>query len=329
MSGDVPKSTPPTPDLREKVKRWLGEQGYPTEFKAANICRIHGFRVWQGFHVRDEKTEVPREIDVIASADYGANNFIIRVEHVLECKWSKDKPWIVFTSPSGHMAPSACTAQTIGNTLGEAAIWTVAGDPRLHSLDFFSTPERPGFGGRQAFSKGLDQFYSAVAAISELSYLLAKRSDTKSRPPTMTKIAILTFPLVVVEGLLYEAYFDEKDNDIQLVARDRIRCHWRGASSGVFNTTLDIVTLDHLDQFMQMRAAEMEMFLSLLGETVLRIEKCFKEQSLRSLSISRGPRGMLGLPYLFQELHMLDEVKRLSKSRRKKSKTQKKREKAS
>src|ERR1700724_3663744 len=106
MSGDVPKSAPPTPELREKVKRWLGEQGYPTEFKAANICRIHGFRVWQGFHVRDEKTEVPREIDVIASADYDANNIIVRVEHVLECKWSKDKPWIVFTSPGGHMAPS-------------------------------------------------------------------------------------------------------------------------------------------------------------------------------------------------------------------------------
>jgi hypothetical protein len=313
------KAAPVQAELDEKIKRWLGEQGYPTEFKAANVCRQHGFRVWQGFHVRDEKAEAPREIDVIASADYRLSDHLIRVEHVLECNWSKDKPWIVLTSPSGRMAASACTAQTIGNVLGEAAIWTIAGDPRLHSLDLFSTPERPGFGGRQAFSKGLDQFYSAVSAVTELSFLLAKRVDTKEHPPTMPNIATLAFPVVVVvEGLLYEAYFDENENDIQLTSRDRVRCHWRGASSWIFNATLDIVTLDYFDHFMKIRTAEMATLLPILGSTVIEIARCFKEQSIRSLNISSGPRGMLGLPYLFRELHALDEVRRIEKSTRKK-----------
>jgi hypothetical protein len=317
MSDDNKVVVSAQAELDEKIKRWLGEQGCPTEFKAANICRQHGFRVWQGFHVRDDKAEAPpREIDVIASADYRLSDYLIRVEHVFECKWSKDKPWIVLTSPSGRMAPSACTAQTIGNILGEAAIWTIAGDPRLHSLDLFSTPERPGFGGRQAFSKGLDQFYSAVSAVTELSFLLAKRVDSKEHPPTIPDIATLTFPIVLVEGLLYEAYFDEKKNDIQLTSCNRVRCHWRGASSWIFNATLDIVTLDYFDQFMKTRAVEVKTLLPILSDSVVEIARCFKEQSIRSLSISSGPRGMLGLPYLFRELDMRDRVRKVRKSKR-------------
>ena len=138
-------------------------KGYPTEFKAANTCRVHGFRVHQGYHVRDKKMETPREIDVVATTDHPNREHLIRVEHVLECKWSKNKPWIVFTSPNARIASAACTAQTIGNLLGSAVIWTLAGDSSLHSLDYFYTPDRLGFGGRQAFSKGADHFYSATA----------------------------------------------------------------------------------------------------------------------------------------------------------------------
>lgn len=318
MPNDEQKSLPTGPKLHDKVKQWLGEQGYPTEFRAANICRRHGFRVWQGFHVRDSKTETPREIDVIASADYRSSNYIVRIEHALECKWSKDKPWIVFTDAGGPMGSTACAAQTIGNMVGEAAIWTVAGNADLHSLDFFYTPARPGFGGRQAFSKGLDLFYSAVAAASELSILLATRGDRKTKPATMGQLGILVFPVVVVEGQLYEAYFDEKENDIQLIERKRIRCHWRGASSRQFITTIDIVTLDHLDEFIAARAKEMKILHSVLYDTILNIEACFKMQSLQPLKVSSGARGVIGLPDLFHDLAELDAVKANKKNARKK-----------
>jgi hypothetical protein len=297
-------------ELTKKVKLWLGEEGYPTEFKAANICRIHDFRVTQGYHVRDEKTQLPREIDVVASKDYPTRDHLVRIEHVLECKWSKDKPWIVFTSPDAHMASAACTAQTIGNLLGSAVIWTLAGDSNLHSVDYFCTPDRPGFGGRQAFSKGVDRFYSAVAAVSDLSFLLARRNEQVVGPQyEMPRHAILAFPVVVVEGQLYEAYFEEASDNIQLVARNRIRCHWRGASAWQLHTTIDVVTLDHLDEFMRVRSREADILLLRMHDTVINIEQCFKEQSLKPLQVHAGPRGMLGLPRLFQDLDLLDAVK--------------------
>jgi len=78
----------------------------------------------------------------------------------------------------------------------------------LHSLDYFSTPDRPGFGGRQAFSKGLDQSYSAVATATDLSFLLARRDEHTAGPQyKMPRYAFLAFPVVVVDGQLFEAYF--------------------------------------------------------------------------------------------------------------------------
>jgi hypothetical protein len=308
MSEEQPKRSI---ELAEKVKSWLNEEGYPTEFKAANFCRVHNFRVWQGFHVRDEKAEAPREIDVVASRDhFPRGDHLIRLEHVIECKWSKDKPWIVFTSPDASMASSACTAQTIGNLLGSAAIWALAGDPSLHRLDYFLTPERPGFGGRQAFSKGLDRFYSALAGVSDLSYLLATRNEKVVGPQyEMPKHAFLAFPIVVVEGELFEAYFDKASSDIQLASKKRIRCHWRGSSTWELNTTIDVVTLDYLDEFMRLRSQEAEVLLSRMHDTIISIEECFKERSLKPLRAHAASRGMLGLPRLFRDLRMLDEVK--------------------
>jgi hypothetical protein len=67
---------------------------------------------------------------------------------------------------------------------------------------------------------------------------------------------------------------------------------------------------------MKTRAVEVKTLLPILSDSVVEIARCFKEQSIRSLSISSGPRGMLGLPYLFRELDMLDRVRKVRKSKR-------------
>jgi hypothetical protein len=144
---------------------------------------------------------------------------------------------------------------------------------------------------------------------------LAERNERAIGPQyEVPRHAVLAFPVVVVEGQLYEAYFDEALNAIQLMPRSRIRCHWRGASAWVFNTTIDIVTLDHLDEFMRVRALEGERLLSRVHDTVIEIAQCFREQSLKPLRVHAGSRGMLGLPRLLRDIDALDAVKRLKRT---------------
>lgn len=49
----------------------------------------------QGSHVRDEENNLVREFDVVASKDFEVNGYNLRFLHVVECKWSKEKPWVI------------------------------------------------------------------------------------------------------------------------------------------------------------------------------------------------------------------------------------------
>ena len=90
-------------------------------------------------------TQRRREIDVLAVADlHRPGEPLIRCEFVVECKWSEDKPSVIFTSRSGHMAPTACIAQTISSSLGSAAAWTLAPEEECHAMKVFRTPASPG-----------------------------------------------------------------------------------------------------------------------------------------------------------------------------------------
>lgn len=179
-------------DLPAKLTQWLNQQGYPTEFRVANICQRNGFRIRQGEYVEDDKSDTVREIDVLASCDHASRDFLIRIEYVIECKWSKDKPWVVFTSSAGRMPESACIAQTIGNNFGSTILWAIAGEKELQKLDSFSSPERPGFGGRQGFSHGSDLFYSSVQSVTDAAVLLMDWYDRNSK-----KVGELPYSIVI------------------------------------------------------------------------------------------------------------------------------------
>ena len=55
-------------DVRSKVSEWLAKQGFPLEFKAAEIYAKQGFDTDQGSYITDPKEGKLREIDVIASS---------------------------------------------------------------------------------------------------------------------------------------------------------------------------------------------------------------------------------------------------------------------
>jgi hypothetical protein len=205
--------------LPDKILEWLNKQGYPTEFQVANICDRHGFRVFQGYHVSsNESPDVPREIDVLAWADDITDDYLIRVCHIIECKWSKD------TRRHGQLASPACVAQTIGNLLGSTILWTIAGDPDLHTLDLFSTPDRPGFSGRQVFSQGNDLFYSAMQSVVDVSMLdMAWYDKPPRRVGTLPRNAVIAFPMIVVDGQIFEAFFDEASQNMRVEPRQRVR----------------------------------------------------------------------------------------------------------
>jgi hypothetical protein len=89
-------------DLEVRIKSWLNKQGFPLEMEVAAMAREAGFNVSQSECYLDPETNVPREIDLILSK--GAFTDGDGVGHLsyslyVECKSSKDKPWLLFATP--------------------------------------------------------------------------------------------------------------------------------------------------------------------------------------------------------------------------------------
>jgi hypothetical protein len=292
------------PNVKTKVAEWLSHEGYPLEYVAASEFFGAGFGVHQGIYVKTSEDEPPREIDIVATADADhSSQPHVRLEYVVECKWSRDKPWVVFTSPFSRMASSACISQTIGSELGHAALWLDAGNRNLTSMSTFRTPKIAGFGGRQALSQSRDVFFNAVQSVVSAALATAKAYD--EHPVLGIKLpefAVVVFPVIVIDGDLFEAFPKDSDASLQLRQVRQSRLHWSGASTYDFHVTLDIVTVAALRQFVVRRAREAQRLIPVISDAVRRIQSYAATAESTDLKITRGPRGMVGFPPLIARL---------------------------
>jgi hypothetical protein len=140
-----------------------------------------------------------------------------------------------------------------------------------------------------------------MQSVVDVSTLLMAQLDERPRPVgTVPRNAVIAFPMIVVDGQIFEAFFDEGLQDIQVEARKRVRCHWRGARSWHLHATIDVVSLDHLDD-LKTRAQEVITVLGKLKRTRNEVAKCFEEKSLDYINMTSGSRGILSIPPLLRE----------------------------
>ena len=92
--------------LKEKLRNWLESQGYPLEMRVARSFRRHNFRVFKSDYYKDPDSGVMRETDVRPSLQDEIHGVLGRIGFVIECKQSKDKPWVLFTGATSLADPA-------------------------------------------------------------------------------------------------------------------------------------------------------------------------------------------------------------------------------
>jgi hypothetical protein len=291
-------------DLPSKVGEWLNREGYPLEYYVAHTFRRAHFSVEQGAYIKHAEGE-PREVDVLASMSQFQEDQqpFARIYTVAECKWTKSKPWVAFTTDDGQMASSAIIAQTLGSALGEAAIYLEVGEKKLQELPLFHSPDRPCFGGRQAFSKDSDVFYNAIRSVAGAARNLADSYNVYRGKGDMPKAAVLTFPLIVIDGDLFEASYQKDADQMRLERVPRTRLHWRGSKESSLRTTVDVVTKAGLEAYVERVAEDTEVLLKLLFSRANELVDCFLKQSTEGLAAKNAATGTSGMPAFLQDLY--------------------------
>lgn len=252
-------------DLETRILNWLAKEGYPLEFTVANIFRTNQFATFQGRYVKDFKSNLLREIDVIAQMDRALDESFIRINYLVECKMTKSKPWVIFTDPSARISPGAAISQSIATKLIEALLFYLTQDRRIQELSLYRSPECPGFNGRQAFSDQHDVVYSTLQSIVAASHSEVKEYEINHTDITKSlSFGAMVKPLIVIEGKLFESSFNVDKGAVDIIEREIIRVHWKGSDAWKFHSVVDIITVDYLPKYVSQLYVETRILIDSL-----------------------------------------------------------------
>jgi hypothetical protein len=216
----VPENTSQA-SLEERVLTWLSKQGYPFELTVGELLRTAGWEVEYGRLYIDPSTGKTREIDVLATTRYGSKEHqsAIYFKLAIECKTSRDKPWIVFSSPIDSLFQAVPLSLFPGDLAQLAILDALPDDPSQWSI--LNLGPRLGHGITTAFSEGKkgdpSTAYAAVqGALSAAAALNAE--DEKfalGMGGTNFSVVGIVMPLVVLEGSLFEYSINDGDPQLQ------------------------------------------------------------------------------------------------------------------
>jgi hypothetical protein len=260
-------------ELLEKTKEWLQKEGYPLELKTAKIFETAGYSIAQGEYYNDSETNKLREIDIIADiqqkSSSPASHISIMLKFVVECKSSKDKPWIFFLS-SNKLMPlsinSLCESKQNENT--KNLLYNLGYIDNLPKPGFIYGPERQAYGTTTAF-KTKDAMDIAYNSCLRISQAIQQIDELGLLALPMTEYVLLKVPLVVVEGTLYNAYLSSSDTLLEKCNYGRLLLK-RGSVKSV---SIDIVSFDYLQTYLQLVKSDLLAIATACDENLDLIKK--------------------------------------------------------
>jgi hypothetical protein len=235
-----------------KLHEWLKKAGYPFELSVGRVLQFAGWSIEHARFYVDPVTSKTREIDIVAKKSLGApeTRTAASVSFVVECKRTRDKPWVVFSSEeTGARLLSADFAS--GRLAYSAMLSASIGHPPLAT---FEASGRVGHSVVRAFadSKETDPSgaHSAIqAAITAAAALNAEyEALALSQAPRFSFVHVF-IPLVVIDGDLFEFYMDESNTDT-IVEVERATVVTKSPAIGQNLQALTIVTAKGLHSFL-------------------------------------------------------------------------------
>lgn len=238
--------------LATEARAWLKKSGYPLEFRVARAFESQGFRVQPNHFVRMQADQKIREIDLLASIPRNTPFMRARFELYVECKSSRQLPWIFFDLGGSRPDAGTILRSFPSNSMGDALLWLLQDSKEIASTVPFSSSGPSVFNGRQAFDSEQrgqpDRFYATMQSVVGIT-----RSAVAMKPITPEGLRqdddpVFAFPVVVVDAPLLHATYDRDSDDIELAPINRARVLWRGAGDGDL-TCVEVVHAQAVESF--------------------------------------------------------------------------------
>jgi len=246
-------------DIKKEIDKWLKSQGYPLEMNVASELRNAGFDVQLSHYYSDPENESIREIDIVAS--YPEYTGCLDISFVIECKVSKKKPWLLFSTEHTLEGFNRLFAFCINSDSARAAL--VEKDVKTFiKLPWMKKDGRSAYGITQAFTSGEDVTFKATTSV--LKAAIAKKRELSKRS---WKPFVFVFPIIIVDSSLFECYLD-KGGKVVIKNLEDIDLFFPWRLGDDIGTCIRILSYDKLAVFISEAKSVVEALSSLLQNDI-------------------------------------------------------------
>lgn len=257
-------------DIESQIEKWLKAQGYPLEMYVASIFNSQGFRVRQSTFYHDPETDLPREIDVVATKGLFIGEDYAHIIFVIECKVSKKKPWIIFTREN-KINDWEYTGWYCSTEKGSDYIIYASIDGKFENLPLtFHQRERVGYGLTQAFVSGEDLVYKAMQSAGRCAVSYVKKGNS-----FYTGTVDIIIPVIVIDGCLFESYIDDNNELITKSIQEGVVL-WDIIIADRKSLAIHIITRDYVEAFAKKASATADI---LIKDWEINLSEIMKETS--------------------------------------------------
>ena len=236
-------------NLIENIRQWLSKQGLHLEMKVAKKFSDNNFEVRPSSMYEDPITNIGREIDIISSKGILLNkNIIFDITFVIECKYSKDKPWVLFKSSRQDYYGKNYNFM-FRNSSEHAKIILLElenFDNELKENFLFSFNDNLYYGAKRAHLNQDHMINEAINQVCNANHARSLKIDSYNN--THISNLEIQFPIIVVDGKLFESYLNNK---LEIILNEINYGHLLISRPELGNQKffIDIVSFNYLDEY--------------------------------------------------------------------------------
>lgn len=243
-----------TENLEDKILKWIDKEGYPLELKATQILRTIGFEVGQSIFYLDSESSDTREIDIVAYKYYKIKDKWVTFAFVIECKSSRDKPWIAFTSKEERLYPNDFIIHRNANIQGKKTLKSLAKIDKIKDLELFKLGNRTAYNLIRAFSDGIDVTYKATMSTTKATSALVEKANK------LDDVYRFFFPIILIDSKLFDCHLDS-DDELKVTEIENVGLVISNSFYYQRANFVDLITLEGFERRMKQYLKDIEFII--------------------------------------------------------------------
>ena len=253
MMSDRDKEPNQAGEIEAKLIRYLDKTGYPIELRVGGIFEKYGWRVNHNSYYVDEDEQKGREIDIVAVSNTSSTQYRIAVCSSLICGIKKGTkyPWVIFSTKRGTAEHEGWGRLHYAEGQVDSTLLPFEQIERKSTTSQFARIGRSYCEAYKSDDAKSAIFEALTAVVKASEYWVKKNKESSSgfyRDSLGSRDITFVDPIIVLDGLLYEAYLDD-DNHLQIEEKTHIPVSLGHISKAYGPGYLvEIVALNALDQ---------------------------------------------------------------------------------